>query len=149
MRGRKPQPKSGGVTAVDFGFPPPPAGMTPAARVEWLRIGAQMGDQLINRLDEAVLEAYCETRVRVRKLNRAIGRMKTIVSTNKKTGNKMASLLVSQVAKQEAHLSKLASELGLTPISRTRVAATAAGESKEVTLADMIKNRPQPMRIAK
>lgn len=123
--------------------------MSAGARAEWLRIGAQMGDQLVTRLDEAVLEAYCECRVRVRKLNAAIGKMKSMISKNKKTGNQMASLLVSQVAKQEAHLAKLAGELGLTPISRTRVAAAGATDKKEVSLADVMRNRPPAMRIAK
>ena len=146
MRGRKPQPKAGGVIAADAGFPPPPRQLSPGARAEWKRIGQQMGDQLLTRLDEAVLESYCEARVRVRKLNREISKMKSLV-TKSRGGGKMASLLVSQVAKQEAHLTKLAGELGLTPIARSRVAAAAAA-TKEETLEDFLEAEP-PMRLAK
>lgn len=143
MRGRKPKPKASAIQPKANGFPVAPARLSGAARNEWERIGEQMSAQLIGSLDIAVLEAYCNAFDRVCQINEEIAKLPEITFVTK-GGAKMVSFLMSTVAKQEAHLMKLATELGLTPLSRTRLSA----ESPKPPAAKPVTG-PVTLRIAK
>lgn len=138
MRGRKPKPSTSNIKPKVTGFPDPPSVLSGAARLEWERIRDQMEGQLIGALDVAVLKAYCNTVDRIDQMNEKIAELPDI-TFDTKGGAKMFSFLMSAIAKHEAHLSKLASELGLTPLSRTRLSASGPPAAKPVAPSGPVK----------
>lgn len=110
MRGTKP------ILVVDNGavqtVPSPPAWLSRAAKAEWRRVMPILFERrILTDADLGSLENYCLAQARVRDAERVLG---------KTTDPDAWTKLVRTQDKAMATARQLASELGLTPVSRSR-----------------------------
>jgi len=144
MRGRKPKPTAirrldgnPGKRGYNAAEPAPPEGLpdcpphlTDLARAEWDRIAAtlhQMG--VVTTVDRAVLAAYCQAWGRWVEAEEKLKETPVMLKTP--SGYVQQSPWLSVANKQLELMGRYMAELGITPASRSRVAAyTAAQENK-------------------
>lgn len=134
MRGRKPKPaavkRAEGnpgkrrvgreAAAASKGLPSCPAHLSPAAKAEWRRVAGQLPAGLVGQLDRAALAAYCQHYGRwVAAEKQLASEGDLVVSPN---GHLVQSPWLAIAAKSAERMLKVAAELGLTPVARTRLA---------------------------
>ncbi|KAA2237076.1 phage terminase small subunit P27 family [Salinarimonas soli] len=140
MRGRKPTPTALKVIHGNPGkrplnrreprpgvaVPTCPAHLNPSAKAEWKRVARQMvllG--MITELDRAVLASYCQAYGRWVEAERKLKETPMVI--------RLASGVIQQspwlaiANKQVELMQRFAAELGLSPVSRTRVAVRPIG----------------------
>lgn len=120
--GRKPKATRAAPAMTDA--PVMPAFLTGEAREEWDRIAGDLHlCGYVTRFDAAALGAYCQAFGRWAQAERALAESPELVvrTTN---GNTVQSVLVGVANKAMADMLRYASELGLTPVSRSRVSPT-------------------------
>lgn len=102
-------------------MPTPPANLTEAAVVEWNRVAPELFTaKILTNADRGALAIYCQAWADwVEARNHIIGAKKVVLSPN---GYEMQSPWVAIANKASEKLVKIASEFGLTPASRVRLA---------------------------
>lgn len=146
MRGRTPKPTHLKVIAGNPGKrplnaqeahpasgatpPDPPAHFTGEARAEWLRLAPELHRVgLLSNVDHNVLAAYCQCYARWRQAESALATMALsdpmsgalLIKTA--NGTLIQNPLVGTANKALASMLRFASEFGMTPASRSRIAA--------------------------
>ena len=134
MRGRKPLPSNVVRLRGNPGkrrlndAEPAPAPVAPAcpsclgeeARKEWKRLARALGELgLFTRIDRGLLAAYCQAHALWLEAVSSIQRYGTMVKSP--NGYPMQSPYVAVANKQVDIMVRIASELGMTPSSRTRI----------------------------
>jgi P27 family predicted phage terminase small subunit len=134
MRGRKPLPSNvvrlrgnPGKRRLNDAEPRPasrlpacPACLGEEARKEWKRLARELGDLgLLTRIDRGMLAAYCQAHALWVEAVSSIVRYGTMVKSP--NGYPMQSPYVAVANKQVDIMVRIASELGMTPSSRTRI----------------------------
>ncbi|MDZ4735887.1 MAG: phage terminase small subunit P27 family [Rhodospirillaceae bacterium] len=150
MRGRKPKPTrlkvingNPGKRSLNHLEPRPlanvpecPAELSPAAQTEWQRIVSELADlKMLTNLDRVALATYCEAYSLWVESISAIRKYGTMVKSP--SGYPMQSPYLAIANKQAEIMMRIASEFGLTPASRSRIAVPT---EPEPTLFDIIKN---------
>ena len=140
MRGRKPKPTrlklitgNPGNRPLNRREPKPavavptcPAHLNPSAKAEWKRLARQMHVLgMISHLDRAVLAAYCQAYGRWAEAERKL--KETPMLLKLPSGIIQQSPWLAIANKQLELMSKFMSELGLSPVSRTRVEVKPLG----------------------
>ena len=135
MRGRKPKPKAlkliqgnPGKRPINGREPKPPssrptcpAHLSPTAKAEWKRLGADLNKiGLLTQIDRAVLAAYCHAYGRWVEAEKKLQETPMILKTP--AGYVQASPWLTISSKQLELMAKFMVELGLTPASRSRLA---------------------------
>lgn len=117
MRGRKPNTIIGGSAPLDAATKPP-AWFSKDARTEWLRVMPILAARnTITEADLPTLENYCTSIGTVREAQREINKHGLIVQSERGPKRNPA-FGIQNAAMTTARL--CASELGLTPVSRSR-----------------------------
>ena len=112
---REPQP----VTAI----PTCPAHLMPTAKAEWKRLTHYLHDLgIISELDRAVLAAYCQAYGRWVEAERRLKETPPLLKTP--AGYVQPSPWLAIANKNLELMHKFMSELGLSPVSRSRVSTT-------------------------
>ena len=134
MRGRKPKPThlklldgNPGKRAINAGEPKPerriptcPAHLNPTAKAEWKRLARQMHVLgIVTDLDRSALAAYCQAYGRWVEAERKLKETPLLIKLP--SGYIQQSPWLAIANKQLELMSKFMSELGLSPVSRTRV----------------------------
>jgi len=148
MRGRKPKPTRLKVIAGNPGkralnrrepnpaisVPECPAELSPAAQVEWQRLVDELAElNMLTNLDRVALATYCEAYSLWREAIAAVRRYGTMVKSP--SGYPMQSPYLAIANKQAEIMMRIASEFGLTPASRSRIAVPI---EPEPTLFDVL-----------
>lgn len=139
MRGRKPTPTSikkltGNPGRRPFnpdeprpvrGAPTCPAHLSPTAKSEWKRLASQLvALGMLSALDRAVLAAYCQTYGRWVEAERKLAETPALIKLQ--TGYVQQNPWLAVSNKQLELMHRLMTEMGLTPVSRSRVNAKPA-----------------------
>jgi len=116
-----------------------PSHLNPSAKAEWRRVARQMAVLgMITELDRAVLASYCQAYGRWVKAERRLKDTPMVI--------KLASGVIQQspwlaiANKQVELMHRFAAELGLSPVSRTRVDARPVGQAS--TFAGLLGGGP-------
>jgi P27 family predicted phage terminase small subunit len=119
-------------------LPDPPAILTKPAKEEWLRVSVELYRLgLLTLVDVQILAAYCQAYGRWIAAERAIARMAErdqlsdglmIKTTN---GNAIQNPLVGTANKAASDMVRYATEFGLTPAARARLAIGPIEHAKE------------------
>lgn len=123
--------------------PDPPGHLTEPALAEWARVVDEaFALGIMTRLDRGALAAYCQAYGRWVAAETALARMAErdavteglIIRT--KAGNAIQNPLVGAANKAMADMVRYAAEFGMTPSSRTRVAAGADDDDNPFAIFD-------------
>jgi P27 family predicted phage terminase small subunit len=109
---RAPKPK-GSLSA-------PPADMSPAAKAEWRYVLANQPAGLLTKVDRAILRIYCDEMALYKEAKAGIKETGLLVSTP--NGAVQTSPLVTIMRQAEEKVLRTASEMGMTPSARVRLA---------------------------
>ncbi|MBF3951906.1 phage terminase small subunit P27 family [Burkholderia pseudomallei] len=102
---------------------PPPDWLSAAARKHWPAIARQLqGAGLLTVLDETALGMYCEAFSRWKEANDNVVKYGTVVKS--KHGYPIPSPYLQVANQAYAQLTRLLSEFGMTPSSRSRVSVS-------------------------
>jgi P27 family predicted phage terminase small subunit len=102
------------------GAPTCPAHPSPTAKAEWKRLDTQLVTLgMMSDLDRAVLAAYCQTYGRWVEAERRLAETPALIKLQ--TGYVQQNPWLAVSNKQLELMAKLMSEIGLTPVSRSRV----------------------------
>jgi P27 family predicted phage terminase small subunit len=142
MRGRKPAPTSlrrlngnPGKRGYNHAEPVPPEGLpdcpphlTEVAKDEWARIAGALYDMgVLTLVDRAALAAYCQAYARW--VEAEVRLKETPVMLKTPSGYVQQSPWLSVANKQMELMVRYMSELGITPVSRSRVAVLGGPEN--------------------
>lgn len=107
-------------------IPTRPAHLSPTARAEWKRLARILHDLgMISQLDRAVLAAYCHAYGRWVEVERKLKETPILLRTP--AGYVQPSPWLAIANKNLELMHKFMSELGLSPVSRSRVSARPIG----------------------
>jgi P27 family predicted phage terminase small subunit len=141
MRGRKPKPTSlkmlegnPGRRPLNAGEPRPqrkiptcPAHLCPSAKAEWRRLAHQLHTLgILTELDRAPLAAYCQAYGRWVEAERKLKETPTLLKLP--SGYLQHNPWLTIANKQLELMHKYISELGLSPVARTRVDVHRIGQ---------------------
>ncbi len=145
MKGRKPKPTAAKIASGNPGkrrlnsrepkmqpdLPTCPAHLLPTAKAEWKRLARELYELgVITRLDRAALAAYCQAYGRwveaEKKLKETPGILKM------PSGYIQANPWLTIATKQMELMQRFATELGMTPSSRSRVDTVRRPSSNSV-----------------
>ncbi len=119
-------------------IPAPPHHLTADAVEEWNRVATELYNLgILSEIDRAALAAYAQAYGRWVQAERAIARMAEkdqltgglMIKTS--NGNAIQNPLVGTANKAAADMMRYATEFGMTPITRSRIASTAAEEGAD------------------
>lgn len=140
MRGRKPKPTrfkliegNPGKRPLDPHAPKPritiptcPAHLNPSAKAEWKRLARHMHMLgIVTDLDRSALAAYCQAYGRWVEAERKLKETPLLIKLP--SGHIQQSPWLAIANKQLELMAKFMSELGLSPVARTRVEVTPLG----------------------
>ncbi|MFI0848971.1 phage terminase small subunit P27 family [Mesorhizobium sp. IMUNJ 23232] len=138
MRGRKPKPQLYLVDGDDDPGsrsrrkpkpPTCPAHLSPTAKTEWKRLAAKLHLRgIIGENDRAVLAAYCQAYGRWVEAERKLAETPLLIKLP--SGYIQQSPWLAIATKQLEIMHKYAAELGLSPVSRSRVTKLRLHEQK-------------------
>ncbi|MEX0406776.1 phage terminase small subunit P27 family [Aquibium sp. LZ166] len=149
MRGRKPVPTvlklingNPGKRPLNRNEPKPvtaiptcPAHLSPTGKAEWKRLARYLHDLgIISELDRAALAAYCQAYGRWVEAERKLKETPTLLRTPAGYVQPSPWLAISNKNLELMH--KFMSELGLSPVSRSRVVTRSIGPKPWETAAD-------------
>lgn len=124
MRGRKPVPRKGAPTAALKALPRCPAHLSGAARTEWRRLATPLHEAgLLTLADRAALAAYCQAWARWVEAEEHLSKTPPLLKTP--SGYVQQSPWLSVANKQMELMGRYMTELGLTPVARTRLGLQA------------------------
>ena len=141
MKGRKPRPKARGAAdapALPDVLPRCPPHLSGAARREWRRLATPLFEAgVLTLADRAALAAYCQAWGRWVEAEEKLAETPTLLKAP--SGYVQQSPWLSIANKQLEIMGRYMAELGLTPVSRSRVEATdAAGASGKVDRIELV-----------
>ena len=126
MRGRKPVPQtrtSPGMPPIKDGLPRCPPHLTEVARREWRRLASPLYEAgVLTLADRAALAAYCQAYARWVEAEEKLQQTPPLLKTP--SGYVQPSPWITIANKQSELMGRYMAELGLTPASRTRMAAS-------------------------
>ncbi len=140
MRGRKPMPTALRIVTGNAGkrplntrepkpvtaIPTCPAHLSPTAKAEWKRLARHLHNLgVISELDRAALAAYCQAYGRWVEAERKLKETPILLRTPAGYVQPSPWLAISNKNVELMH--KFMSELGLSPVSRSRVSAQPLG----------------------
>mgnify|MGYP000913998384 FL=1 len=149
MAGRKPKPTALKELAGNPGkrplnerepkptakLPTAPKHLTSAARAEWRRMGKELlALGVLTSVDRAALAAYCVAYARWAEAEVQVAKLGTVVKTS--NGNLIQNPYLAVANRAMEYMTKLATEFGMTPSSRSRVQVQAPAD--EMSLADLL-----------
>lgn len=126
MRGRKPIPKPGTLAATPLAaLPRCPSHLNDVARKEWRRLATPLHEAgILTLADRAALAAYCVAYARWVEAEEKLAETPTLLKTP--SGYVQQSPWLTVANKQMELMGRYMSELGLTPVARTRTAVADA-----------------------
>ena len=161
MRGRKPKPTrikqltgNPGKRRINpkepdpglpAGLPIPPTHFNRAAKKEWNRAGSVLLEsRILTRADIALLEAYCRLYGRWDEAERKVRRQGMIIALGKERKNKYQQInpfltIATQCIRQ---MRLYLAELGMTPSSRSRIAAEERPIEPEESAEEFFSSSP-------
>ena len=105
-------------------LPSPPAELSDAAKKEWWRTGRKLlAAGIVTELDASAFAAYCQSYARWLEAQAVLA--KTAMLVKNKQGFLMANPLLRVARDAQEQFTKILSEFGMTPSSRSRVHANA------------------------
>lgn len=134
VAGRKPKPTEAKIRAGNPGkrplnlnepklapvLPPPPAHLDEPAAEKWRELSAQLFESgVLTNIDVDALAFYCVLFARWKKAEKMVREKGDIIKTT--NGNYVQNPYLSIANKSILEMSRLASEFGMTPSSRSRV----------------------------
>lgn len=128
MKGRKPELKAieGGLSRL----PPAPSWLPKEGRDEWRRVlPGLLARKVLTREDLPMLEAYCLAAGTVRRMQATIAAEGDTIADDK--GGKRRHPAFQTMFQALTESRRLAAELGLTPASRGKAAATEGDDDLE------------------
>lgn len=155
-RGRKPKPSTlrraeGNPGKRGFnvdepevppGCPDCPPHLGEAARAEWFRLAATLHEiGILTTIDRAAFAAYCQAWGRWVEAEDKLAQLAPMVRTP--SGYVQQNPWIGVANKQVDLMTRLAAELGLTPASRTRVAAFRAPPADPCQAIEIVIVRPE------
>ena len=141
MKGRKPRPRARGaadVPALPDVLPRCPPHLSDAARREWRRLATPLFEAgVLTLADRGALAAYCQAWGRWVEAEEKLAETPSLLKTP--SGYVQQSPWLSIANKQLEIMGRYMAELGLTPVSRSRVATTeAAGAADKVDRIELV-----------
>lgn len=140
MRGRKPKPRTrnaSGTPAVSDALPRCPPHLSASARREWRRLATPLYEiGVLTLADRAALAAYCQAWGRWVEAEEKLATSPLLLKTPSGYVQQSPWLAISN--KQLELMGRYMSELGLTPVSRSRV-TVCAGQGGAADAVDSIK----------
>ena len=125
MRGRKPKPPQFNVIDGGFGAARPPtcpAHLNPSGKAEWKRLARELFRKgIIGEADRSALAAYCQAYGRWVEAERKLAETPMLIKLP--SGYIQQSPCLAIANKQLEIMHKFMAELGLSPVSRSRVVA--------------------------
>lgn len=133
MRGRKPIPKSGTLRDTGLGsLPRCPPHLSAIARKEWRRLATPLHEAgLLTLADRTALAAYCQCYSRWVEAEQRLAETPVLLKTP--SGYAQQSPWLSIANKQLELMGRYMSELGLSPVARTRLDFAPGDASAPVT----------------
>ena len=131
-RGRKPRPRARGgvVPTVKDGLPRCPPHLSVVARREWRRLATPLYEiGVLTLADRAALAAYCQAWARWVEAEEQLAKTPPLLKTP--SGYVQQSPWLTVANKQLELMGRYMAEHGLTPASRSRVAAAGHGGSPD------------------
>jgi P27 family predicted phage terminase small subunit len=120
MRGRKPKPHSSAVKVAGAALPRCPPHLDDVARAEWRRLAKPMYDAgVLTIADRAALAAYCQAYARWVEAEERLKETPMLLKTP--SGYVQQSPWLTIANKQMELMNRYMTELGLTPVARTRL----------------------------
>lgn len=122
MKGRKPVPRAGTLAHTPMGAQPRcPAHLGEVARKEWRRLATPLHEAgILTLADRAALAAYCQAWARWVEAEEKLAATPVLLKTP--NGHVQQSPWLTVANKQMELMNRYMSELGLTPVARTRLA---------------------------
>lgn len=144
MRGRKPKPSKGAVAVATAALPRCPPHLDAVARKEWRRLAKPMHDAgVLTIADRAALAAYCQAYARWVEAEEKLKETPMLLKTP--SGYVQQSPWLTIANKQMELMNRYMSELGLTPVARTRLARDeTATKDKVPSIVRIVYYDPKP-----
>ena len=145
MRGRKPRPGSN----PDAPLPPDalprcPAHLSPVAAKEWRRLAKPLYDMgVLSTTDRGALAAYCQSWARWVEAEEKLKETPILIRTP--SGYAQQSPWLSIANKQLDLMGRYMSDLGLTPVARTRLPASQQQAVKPDTVVRVVFEPPDDL----
>ncbi|SDG08211.1 phage terminase small subunit P27 family [Sulfitobacter delicatus] len=129
MRGRKPATTTNTLARTRLGaLPRCPAHLSPVARKEWRRLATPLHDAgLLSLADRSALAAYCQAWARWVEAEERLRETPMLIRTP--SGYAQQSPWLNIANKQLEIMGRYMSELGLTPVARTRLGLDPANSA--------------------
>ena len=117
-------------------LPPCPRWLAKTARAEWRRVARELYDAgVLTMVDRSALAAYCTAFARWQEAEGIVQAKGMVIKTT--NGNLIPNPYLSIANRAMDDMRRFAVEFGMTPASRTRVAAADTGQG-EMSLAEML-----------
>lgn len=138
MRGRKPLPQAHAHAGTGLAaLPRCPAHLSDAARREWRRLAPVLhGAGILTVADRAVLAAYCQAYARWVEAEEHLAKTPALLKTP--SGYVQQSPWLSIANKQMEIMGRYMTELGLTPVARTRLDLPDGGSASPITTIEFV-----------
>ncbi|PWE30582.1 phage terminase small subunit P27 family [Maritimibacter sp. 55A14] len=147
MRGRKPKPTKQAVSVPGNALPRCPPHLDAVARKEWRRLAKPMHDAgVLTIADRAALAAYCQAYSRWVAAEEKLKETPMLLKTP--SGYVQQSPWLSIVNKQMELMNRYMSDLGLTPVARTRLAHDATDKVEPVSVVRVVYYDPKPEDVS-
>ena len=144
-RRKRPPPVGGRTLAAKL--PAPPPFVQGEARAEWLRVGQLLeAAGRVTELDRAALTLYCMTWARSIEVEALVRERGLVGISTKRT--EQASPALTILLRTNKMLLAIAAELGLTPVSRGRVALVETPRPEAVDPIEVLVERQGAARVA-
>lgn len=130
-RGRKPAPRVGTLANSPLDAQPRcPAHLSEAARKEWRRLATPLHEAgILTLADRAALAAYCQAWARWVEAEEKLAKTPSLLKTP--NGHVQQSPWLTVANKQMELMGRYMSELGLTPVARSRVDMVEGAQAKD------------------
>jgi P27 family predicted phage terminase small subunit len=143
MRGRKPRPTHQAVAISGQAVPRCPPHLDKVARKEWRRLAKPMHDAgVLTIADRAALAAYCQAYSRWVEAEEKLKETPMLLKTP--SGYVQQSPWLSIANKQLELMNRYMSDLGLTPVARTRLAKEEADKNEPISVVRVVYYDPKP-----
>lgn len=137
-RGRKPTPQAGTLARTRLAaLPRCPPHLSVVAQKEWRRLATPLHEAgLLTLADRAALAAYCQAYARWVEAEEHLARTPTLLKTP--SGYVQQSPWLTVANKQMEVMGRYMTELGLTPVARTRLDMPVEGRHEPVTKIELV-----------
>ena len=127
------------------GAPPMPKDLDAVAKKTWRRLVKQLDAAgILSTLDLDILATYCAMQSEEKQLLSLLAEAPNPFLLADETGKLALNPLRRELAKVRDHLIRLRSELGLAPVSRTRLKVNAKGKASGPSVRDRRDGPPPP-----